>query len=226
VNLVKLIPFKYLRPNAVAPAAVFNGFTVAADGWVQISPYGDFPHPKGLQRVDKASAQIMINDFNSTSSRLGNLFRGLPFYIGHPDAPPPICDSWPDKSAYGWIKKLDARDDGFYGQVKWNAGGIDIIENAKFMYLSPAWYPKPIGKNGSGTVMQPVILKSVGFVNDPNIPVMPLANAAEHIEPSQSLRRQKVEAAVNALERQGFNYTEAFIQVQKKQSHLFVNRKP
>jgi hypothetical protein len=62
-------------------------FVVLQDSWVQLSPYGDFPHGKGLQRVDRTAADTLTSSFHSFSGKLGRRFAGVPFYVGHPDVP-------------------------------------------------------------------------------------------------------------------------------------------
>jgi len=91
-----------------------NQFTLLQEDWVQLSPYGDFPHARGLQRVDRAAAEAMAAQFHSFRGRLGRLFGGVPFYVGHPDLP--SSSDVVDRKAYGWIMEVEAREDGFYGR--------------------------------------------------------------------------------------------------------------
>ncbi|PTY02582.1 hypothetical protein DB346_08520 [Verrucomicrobia bacterium LW23] len=145
-------------------------FEVLQRDWIQISPYGEFPHRMGLQVVDRAAAQAMAAQFNSLLSRVGRRFGGLPVYIGHPDMP----DSpQKDDRSYGWIEELQARNDGFYGRIKWTEDGKALIGGGSFKYYSPVWQ---IHRQG-GNRVSPVRLISVGLTNNPNIPVEPLANA-------------------------------------------------
>ena len=151
-----------------------NQFIISDAEWLQLSPYGDFSHARGLQRVDRAAAETMIAQFNSFRGRLGRLFGGVPFYAGHPDLP--NASELADRKAYGWIMQLEAREDGLFGQVKWSEAGIDLLRNAHYKYLSPYWEAREIeGENGK-RVFRPSALVSVGLTNQPNIPVRPLAN--------------------------------------------------
>jgi hypothetical protein len=151
-----------------------NDFTIIQRDWVQLSPYGDFPHSRGLQRVNRAAAEIMVAQFNSFRGRLGRLFGGAPFYIGHPDMAE--SNELADRKAYGWVMQLEAREDGLYGLVKWSDAGLDLLKNAHYKYLSPFWEAKEIGSENGRRVFQPIALISVGLTNQPNIPVKPLAN--------------------------------------------------
>lgn len=151
-----------------------NRFELLQRDWVQISPYGDFPHQRGLQRVDRAAAETMARNFHSLLGRAGRLFGGAPFYIGHPDMPG--SNEHADKKAYGWITRLEARENGLYGFVKWSEPGEQLLRNGHFKFFSPYWEADEIGIENGQRVYRPVLLISVGLTNQPNLPVNPLAN--------------------------------------------------
>jgi phage I-like protein len=151
-------------------------FVVLQDSWVQLSPYGDFPHGKGLQRVDRTAAETLTSNFHSFSGKLGRRFAGVPFYVGHPDVPG-FENTYPDQKAYGWVMALESRDDGVYGQIKWSKAGNELLENAHYKFLSPYWEAAEIGFEKGRKVFRPHSLISVGLTNQPNIPVLPLANS-------------------------------------------------
>jgi hypothetical protein len=170
-------------------STIENQFTILQCDWLQLSPYGDFPHARGLQRVDRAAAETLVAQFNSFRGRLGRLFGGVPFYIGHPDVP--NASEIADRKAYGWVNQLETREDGLYGQVKWSDAGLDLLKNAHFKYLSPYWEAREIGTENGRRVYQPVALVSVGLTNQPNIPVKPLAN--------ESARREREPVAEDGM---------------------------
>lgn len=159
-------------------AGLRSRFEPLQGDWLQLAPLGDFPHAKGIQRVDKAGVEAMVRHFNSFMGRLGRWFAGVPFYAGHPDAPS-LAREYPDKKAYGWIMELEARADGLYGKPKWSAAGRELIEGAHYKYFSPYWEAEEIRTEGGGKAFRPTRLLSVGFTNQPNLPVRPLANAEE-----------------------------------------------
>ena len=152
-----------------------NTFELIQSDWIQLSPYGDFPHVRGLQRVDREAAETMVKQFNSFRGRLGRLFGGAPFYVGHPDLPQ--TSELADRKAYGWVMQLEAREDGLYGFVKWSDAGLDLLQQAHYKYLSPFWEAKQIGAENGRPIFRPTVLVSVGLTNQPNIPVKPLANS-------------------------------------------------
>ncbi|HYE30560.1 MAG TPA: phage protease [Methylomirabilota bacterium] len=148
-------------------------FTILQPDWVQLSPYGDFPHSHGLQRVSREAAERLVARFDSFSARLGRAFGGLPFYIGHPDAPAQAAQ-FPDRKAYGWIMSLQARADGLYALAKWSQEGQRLLKNAHYKYVSPYWEAEEIAPG----IFAPVRLISAGLTNQPNLPVHPLSNSA------------------------------------------------
>ncbi len=169
-------------PSASSASSVVNdfspqpsSFSLLQGDYLQLSPYGDFPHPRGLQRVDPEAADLMVKRFNSFRGKLGRLFGGAPFYIGHPDTP--HASDLADKKAYGWVMELEAREDGIYGRVKWSQAGLDLLKNAHFKYLSPYWEAQQISSDTGRPLFRPTNLISVGLTNQPNLPVKPLANS-------------------------------------------------
>jgi len=146
-------------------------FVVLQGNRIQLSPYGDFPHDAGKQRLTQKEAETIVANFNVERIAQGDKFGGLPFFVGHPDVPA-FADRFKDTRAFGWIMGLEAASDGLYANVKWNSEGERLIKDAVFKFVSPTWY---IQRGGDG-LLRPVKLKSVGLTNTPNIPVAPLAN--------------------------------------------------
>jgi phage I-like protein len=161
-----------------------NEFAVAPDGWVQLVPYGNFGHSDGMQRFTKDDAVNLVNEFNGLLG-LPQRLLGLPWYIGHPDHPK-FKDRYSDTKAYGRIKGLEARESGLFANVKWSPAGEALIKDEAFSGHSINWGAKKVGG-----VYRPVRIKSVGFTNEPNIPVTPitLANEAEEFMKTQLIAK-------------------------------------
>lgn len=151
---------------------VSNDFQPLQGDWVQLSPYGQFPHPRGLQYFAKSDAEKIVANFNSLKSKLLRRFGGLPWYEGHPDTSP---KDYPNKKSFGWIDGVEARDDGLYGHVKWTKAGAELVAEGHYKYFSPVWHATPAKVDGK-SVLRPDELISVGFTNTPNMPVLPLSN--------------------------------------------------
>ena len=154
---------------------------------VQLAPYGDWPHDGGMQRFTRDDAENVVREFNKVFLPNVNsgerrplvnpvaLF-GLPWYIGHPDHPA-FRDRYTDTRAYGRIKSLDVGDDGLYANVVFNRIGKEAINESQFHGHSVNWRVKQ-----DGDVWRPFSIKSVGFTNEPNIPVSPVMHANEGAE--------------------------------------------
>jgi hypothetical protein len=141
---------------------------------IRIVEYGEFPHPKGLQRVNYPVAKKLVDEFHSLRGRLARKFGGIPVYAGHPDDPEFAgAPGHTDARAHGWIVELSAREDGLYGSVRWGKTGRELIENASYKFLSPRWAMRE-----AGGVFEPARLLSVGLTNTPNIPGDTIANCA------------------------------------------------
>jgi hypothetical protein len=169
---------------------------------VQLSPFGRFPNAVGLQIFNKGDADAIANEFHSAPS-MGVKALGLPWYVGHPDHPA-FKEQYKDTKAYGRIKDLQVRHDpnctacedfanqesatpckdhGLFGCVKWSDDGKDLIANQSYHGHSTNWRMK---KNGAGE-WHPFSLKSVGFTNEPNIPVPAITAANSMANKKNSL---------------------------------------
>lgn len=165
--------------NAAPQAA--NAATLAAPGFTLLQedglfvPFGDFPHAVGLQRFDASAANALIAALAANPN-------GQPIYRGHPDVPG-MAEDWPDKDAKGWIHAaaITAHNGrpGCRFTVKYNEDGLEIVRQAKLKFPSPFWKLRVIGKSDDGRrIVAPTELVSIGLVNNPNIPVPAVANAA------------------------------------------------
>ena len=185
--------------SASRPRGEDGPFTILQPDWVQLSPYGDFPHTRGLQRVDRDAAESMVAAFESFLGKASRLFGGVPFYAGHPDLPG--ASDHADQKAYGWITKLEARADGLFGLAKWSDAGRELLRQAHYKYLSPYWEATEIGRENGRKIFRPIALISVGLTNQPNIPVRPLANDAGRgsPEPHEPIQENATTLLVNEV---------------------------
>jgi phage gp29-like protein len=142
----------------------------AADGWYQIAPYGEWPTVDGkyIQVFGPEQAAAMVRHYHSIPFRLSRwLFSNeVPVFIGHPDVD---RQAWPDERRLAKKHtKLEAREDGLWGQASWNALGNENLSEGYWNFPSPVWlFPKP--KPGTNRVF-PDVLQSVGLTNFQNTP--------------------------------------------------------
>jgi hypothetical protein len=142
-------------------------------GWIRLVDYGEYAHRLGLQIVDASACKQMARRFSSLRQRLARRFRGVPIYIGHPDDPAFRGQvGHDDTRAYGWVKFIEARDNGLWICPKWSRAGAELLENAHYKFLSPRWEMASLG-NGRFTPKQ---LLSIGLTNTPNMDVEAIAN--------------------------------------------------
>jgi hypothetical protein len=184
-----LFPGIYLANEETPPqkteSQIFANVTsIDEKGRVQLAPYGDFLNVdnKGnrvIQRFQKADAENIVNDFNRLS-KIPTRLLGLPWYIGHPDHPR-FRNMHTDSRAYMRVKGLEAADDGLYGNVHFGSAGKALLDEEAFHGHSVNWRCVPAGRDRGLPVFRPVALKSVGFTNDPVIPVMPASLANEDL---------------------------------------------
>ena len=144
---------------------------------VMLAPYGDWPNTRGLQCFKQEDAQSIVNEFESLGRKVLNpgSWLGLPWYEGHPDHPD--FRGKPGHSSVksvGRIKSLEVGSDGLYANVKFNDDGESLIRNESYHGHSVNWFLKPGADKGG---YRPFKLKSVGFTNEPNIPVPAVTTA-------------------------------------------------
>jgi hypothetical protein len=164
--------------NELRAAEAAGGAEEGETVWLTV-PYGVYAHPRGTQVVDEESALAMARHFGQIWARLARKFRGLPVYIGHPDArgrspeeQEALAREYPDKRAYGWVEALEAGDEGLRALVRWGALGRELVRREAYAYFSPHWGMLPILEQPG--MYRPVELFSLGLTNHPNIPGLTL----------------------------------------------------
>lgn len=171
--------------NTEALCQFQNDVRPGDDGWVMIAPYGDFPgmatitNPDGslsrvpaLQRLDKQSAETMVQNFKSARGLVKRYTTGAPIYLGHPDGKG-IGHRYPDKTPKGIFTDLEARPNGFFGKPVFTNEGIELLN--QYRALSGRWFAEEVGeemRDGQCVkIFRPDVFKSAGLTNQPNLPV-------------------------------------------------------
>lgn len=195
-----------------------NEYSVGADGWVKLAPYGEHLKERMerdasgrprlevyLQRLDRTAAQSMVDRFNSLWGKVKRFIVGVPIYKRHPDlsvyspgtVPATLAN---DKTEYGMFAALEAREDGFYGRPVMTSAGQAAIENEGLKFLSPFWAGRIHGEKNGVKIFSPMGLISAGLTDRPNIPgAEALANAKEqHEEGEDQIMKDKIRAALIA----------------------------
>lgn len=152
--------------------------------WIQLSPFGDHPHPFGVQRLNRMTAEKMTRNFYSLWGIMRRCFAGLPIYVGHPDDLAFLNHpDHQDSTIYGRIQAIEPRRESLWALVSWSNRGRKLIENSTYRYLSPRWVMHSVGNN----IYEPRRLISVGLTHQPNIPSKPLCGPSFSNNPFYTL---------------------------------------
>lgn len=194
-------------PEGASLIGVSNELGVAAgDGWALI-PYGQHPNERGLQPFGKAEAERMVAYFKNTWNTIKRAFIGMPILRGHPDMAKSVRRElarekdaskraalqslintierrYPDKTVYGTVTELEARDAGLALRCVLTEEGAALVNEGGLHCFSPHWLclagePGPDGK----PTQVPVYLVSIGLTDRPNIAGTSLVNEIPEISP-------------------------------------------
>lgn len=173
-----------------------NGWELPADGWIQLTPIGQFPHATGkvVQVVDEAAVKRMANRFRADAAQAN--FGGLLLDFDHFS-----YDPAKSSEAAGWIQDVEARADGLWGKVRWTPEGEAALKNGRYRFVSPVWMPNETlrlshnAPNGWPQV-RPLRLDSAGLTNQPNLRGMaPLSNREGNLaqQPKTQMKEKLIE---------------------------------
>ena len=123
-----------------------------------LSPYGNWEHKNGMQKVDKEAALKMRNSFMRGVDRIF----GVPIYMGHPDEGKNAHTAKP----VGRVESVSVTREGVAISARYSEEAYKKLTKGKVKWLSPRWRMEKLA-DGS---FRPVKLISVGMTNNPNIP--------------------------------------------------------
>lgn len=151
-------------------------FELPPDGFVQLMPYGEFPH-KGaglIQVLDRKAADSIVEAFRNRVSG-GQDSPGVAIDFDHysdltaeeRDALEKIGVALPSEAA-GWMKDIQAREDGIYIRADWTPTGLEKITGGEYRFLSPCFPIADLERLGDGKV-RPTSISKAGLTNEPNL---------------------------------------------------------
>jgi len=121
---------------------VLSTVELSDTAWINILPIGTiYDRRYGKVVVDKALIDKMVSNYKA----------GIPAYQLSVD-----LDHEGGK-AYGWIKELEARDDGLYAFVEFNQDGANLIKEGEYKYVSAEWDTNYLDKR-TGKEVGPTLL--------------------------------------------------------------------
>jgi phage I-like protein len=150
-------------------------FDLPADGFVQLMPYGEYPH-KGAgvtQVLDEIAGREIVKHFDALKNKDG--FPGVQIDFDH------YSDLSEDEKAKlsaigillpsdaaGWMQDIQARGDGLYVKADWTPSGKERLENGEYRFLSPNFPIASLESLGGGKV-RPHAISKAGLTNEPNL---------------------------------------------------------
>ena len=139
-------------------------FVLAGDGWVQVTPCGEFPHVGAgvTQVIDREACDRIAADFNGRKSDAN--FPGVLVDFDHFS-----LDTEKSSEAAGWISDLESRETGLWARVRWSDAGLSAVQGGRFRLMSPVFPPPSACEDLGGGKIRPVMLVSVALTNEPNI---------------------------------------------------------
>jgi len=152
-------------------------FMLAGDGWVQVTPCGEFPHVGAgvTQVIDREACDRIAADFNARRSVIN--FPGVLVDFDHFS-----LDTEKSSEAAGWISDLESRDTGLWARVRWSDAGLSAVQGGRFRLMSPVFPPPSACEDLGCGKIRPVMLVSVALTNEPNIKGgKPIANRKSEV---------------------------------------------
>ncbi|MGE4406398.1 ChaB family protein [Pseudomonas sp.] len=111
-------------------AQPLEGAEAPQQQWLLLVPVGEWQHPL-YGRVVIRAEDVRQMEANFRAGKLGT------------DVPVDYPDHRDDsQGAYGWVREVQARDDGLWGLIEWTDLGRQAIAARRFKYLSPVLFPK------------------------------------------------------------------------------------
>lgn len=158
-------------------------FTLPADGFYQIAPFGEFANATAgvVQVIDRAACDAMAARFAQDAAAAN--FGGVLVDFDHGS-----LDTAKSSEASGWVMGLQVRDSGLFAKIRWSDTGEAAVKGGRFRYVSPVWARSncedlgPDPQSGRDRV-RPMRLLNLAVTNDPNLKGMvPLSNRSQNAE--------------------------------------------
>ncbi len=138
--------------------------TIKLDEPVVIVPFGRFPHPGGMQMIDRGAVERIMDQFSKWDRDI---------VVDYQHESLKECGRAP---AAGWVKTKTAvvTENGIEAVIEWTGEAREMIESKNYLYLSPVF------EKEEGAIAR---LFNLGLTNNPNIQAMePLVNQSTNQE--------------------------------------------
>ncbi|MBN2069110.1 MAG: hypothetical protein JW739_05685 [Opitutales bacterium] len=173
-------------PQALPLTATKSGFSIDPDGWVHLSPFGEFPGiihgPEG-----KTIHIIQILDSDATDLMAKNFGEELLLNYDHKA----VLGNDRNTVAAAWIDKVEVRENGLWGHVRWTTKGRADVEGGNYRKLSPEFGDFQVLNSEGIARMRPQRLLGAALTNTPNLPLNSVSNQAEAANLKQNMDHKK-----------------------------------
>jgi len=171
-----------------AHARQIDGELAGNGAWIKLIPAGTFSGRDGrgpYHAGDRASIEQIAAMTRSYagSTELVVDYEHQTLNIGENGKPAP---------AAGWIKEVEARDDGLYGRIEWTASAQAAIEAKEYRYISPVYFHTKAGKV--------LALQHVALTNTPNLNELAEVSAHSLFQKTSEDKMDEVIAALGLSE--------------------------
>ncbi len=143
-------------------------FQHPADGWYHIEPAGEHPNSQAgvVQVIDGEATTSIVNRFNAAADA-GQLPHGNEMLIDHEHF---SHDAEQETRAFGWLTRLQNRQDGIYGQVRWTTTGKAAVDGGDYRFFSTEYDPEDLAilNRSSPKKVRPLALSGLTLTNRPN----------------------------------------------------------
>jgi hypothetical protein len=138
------------------------------DGWYMIEPKGEHPNVNAgvVQVIDDEAAQNIVIQFTA-DAQSGRLSHGSEMLVDHEHFK---HDPTQETRAYGWLHKLQNREDGIFGMIRWTGIGQKAVDGGEYRFFSTEYDPKDVVilNSGNPRSIRPLRLDGLTLTNQPN----------------------------------------------------------
>lgn len=135
--------------------------------WVQLMPLGVFHGRDGRGPYKIASKPDAEKVITASLARAAGM--DLVVDYDHQTDLAAVAGVGGNAPAAGWIKELQARDDGIYGRIEWTEAAKAKLNAKEYRYISPVYLHAPTGSVS-------LVLRA-GLTNNPNLEIAAVAAA-------------------------------------------------
>lgn len=159
----------------------------AGEKWLRLIPAGTFSGRDGRGPYD-AGDRASLEQIAEMTRRFAG---AMDIVVDYEHQTLEAANNGRPAPAAGWIKQVEARDDGLYGLIEWTAPAAQAIAAKEYRYLSPVYFHDKAGKV--------LLLQHVALTNTPNLDLPEVSAHSVRFQP-QEVPMKQVLAALGLAE--------------------------